>query len=104
MAKRSLVERIPRVEVVVQPGHILYIPALWWHEVTALPHPELGCMSVSHTYEPFYGRVQPRTGPGASRLGSVICNPAYRDTHNALDSDEEESSFSSSSSAATSGL
>ena len=60
IALRSVMNRIPIIDATLEEGDLLYLPALWWHEVTALPDvpgPNArGCWGISHQFEPFYAR------------------------------------------------
>lgn len=38
----------------VHEGDILYIPAIWWHQVTSTPDPESGVVSgITHFHKPY---------------------------------------------------
>ena len=69
LALRSLVGRVPVVDATLGEGDVLYLPALWWHEVTALPDPPgpaaRGCWGISHQFEPFFARRSTGAGAGA---------------------------------------
>ena len=83
MAKREIIEKIPRFDATLGPGDVLFLPAMWWHEVTAIPDQQHGCVGVSHQFHPFYARAQ---GPTACDLGPMLTNPMYEDLHGTLSS------------------
>uniref|UniRef100_A0A7S2RPG9 JmjC domain-containing protein n=1 Tax=Rhizochromulina marina TaxID=1034831 RepID=A0A7S2RPG9_9STRA len=76
LALRDVVSRVPCSEVEVGPGEVLYLPAMWWHEVTAVPNQDCGCASVSYMFHPVFSRSQPQD---AARLGQVVRNPVYEE-------------------------
>ena len=88
MAKRALIDRMPCCEVTLQPGEMLFLPSMWWHEVTAVPNDDNpdGCMSVSHQYHPFYARYQEAT---ACSLGPMLANPLYEEAHAGLEGNSD---------------
>jgi hypothetical protein len=58
-----------RSDIILQPGELLYIPAGWWHEVTALER-------ISSTVGPAVGpTVGPITSPAANQTANQIASP-----------------------------
>jgi hypothetical protein len=68
-------DNVPRFEVTVGPGDVLYQPYGWWHQVYALPDEATGlCASVSHFYTSYWCRPVVK---GSIRLPEPRQNPVY---------------------------
>ena len=93
---RRLMAMLPTVTATVRAGELLYLPAMWWHRVTAIPDPTHGmCASISHVYTAFYTRAS----ISRAKLGPMMTNPFYNALHAQLglvdDPDEDDTSEAS---------